>query len=30
MSLDLIKDLTGDVMDRIERVLANKPRLPEF
>jgi voltage-dependent potassium channel beta subunit len=29
-SLDLIKDLTGDVMDRIEGVLANKPRLPEF
>ena len=29
-SLDLIKDLTGDVMDRIDGVLANKPRLPEF
>ena len=29
-ALDLVKDLTDDVMDRIEEVLANKPRLPEF
>jgi voltage-dependent potassium channel beta subunit len=29
-ALDLVKDLTDDVMDRIEAILANKPRLPEF
>lgn len=29
-SLDLIENLTDDVMDRIEEVLANKPKLPEF